>query len=58
MSLVTPPPSASGQERRILVLRAGLPDGSALALLYYYVGKGLPGSTGPVLLNVPVQACN
>ncbi|UOQ99359.1 hypothetical protein MUN81_07630 [Hymenobacter sp. 5317J-9] len=58
VSLVTPPPSSSGQERRILVLRAGLPDGSILELLYYYVGKGFPSSTGPVLLDSPVLACN
>ena len=58
VTLVTPPPSASGQERRILQLKATLPDGSTLELLYYYVGTGFPTAPGPVTLDELVQVLN
>ncbi len=57
-SLGTPPPSASGQQRRMLVLRSDLPDGTTLELLYYYVGSGFPSTTGPVRLDEFVQSAN
>ena len=57
-SLITPPRSATGQERRILVLRSSLPDGTVLELLYYYVGSGFPAATGPVRLDELVQSAN
>jgi hypothetical protein len=57
-TLITPPPSASGQERRVLQLRAALPDASTLEVLYYYVGAGFPTAPGTVTLDVPVQVLN
>ncbi|MDO7849423.1 phosphatase PAP2 family protein [Hymenobacter sp. M29] len=57
-SLSTPPPSTSGQARRILVLKSNLPDGTTLELLYYYVGSTFPTSTGPVQLDEFVQSAN
>ena len=57
-TLVTPPPSASGQERRILQLQATLPDASTLELLYYYVGTGFPTTPGPVTLDGLIQVLN
>lgn len=57
-ALITPPPSTSGQERRILQLQVTLPDASTLELLYYYVGAGFPTTPGPVALDELVQVLN
>ena len=57
-TLITPPPSASGQERRVLQLQATLPDASTLEVLYYYVGAGFPTAPGTITLDGPVQVLN
>lgn len=53
--LITPPPSTTGQERRVFEVTATLPDGSTLGLLYYCIGNAAPAAKGAVALDEYIQ---
>ena len=58
VAVLTTPPSASGQDRRLLSVRLTLADGTYLEVLYSYLGTGFPTTTGPVALDFPVYVAN
>lgn len=54
---VTATPASNGDRRAILV-RSQLSNGSTLDVTYTYMGQTFPGATGPVTLNGPLRVDN
>ena len=53
---VTATPTRLGQERRAIVVRTQLSDGSELTMSYRYIGRTFPGALGAVTLDEAIRA--